>query len=435
MNAAPRTFLMLQGPHGPFFAQLAARLRRAGHIVHCIGFNAGDQFYWQGEGYSAFKGPSHTWRIFLKEFLFRHQITDIVLYGDARSHHAAAIDIGKERDMRLHVFEEGYLRPYWVTYERDGTNGFSPLMDLTIDDMRKALAVWSRHLSEVPATWGELRQHIYYGISYHAYIMLGSASYLGYRSHRNRTIADEFASNLEHLLKLPVKVVRRFLAQRRIKRGDFTYSLVLLQLAHDASVQSHSSFKDMISLIRLSLQDFAFGAPSHMHLVFKAHPLEDYFQPLAEYTFARAEQLGIRDRVHFVEGGKLAKLLDSAHSVVTINSTAAQQALWRGLPVRPLGRAVYNKPSLVSGQDLTEFFKNPDYPIRDDYTVFRRFMLETSQVMGGFYSVRGSARLIRSILPWMLEEQSQYQKIFDNLGQNQSETPILTAKPRLKLVK
>ena len=260
-----------------------------------IGFNAGDQFYWKGaSGYHAFKGPPHIWSTYLKEFLFRHQVTDIVLYGDVRSHHATAIEIGKERNIRMHVFEEGYLRPYWVTYERDGASGHSPLMNIDIQQMKRALDVWPRHISEVPATWGELRQHIFYGISYHAYILLGAASYLSYRSHRSRTIAAEFSSNLKHMLKLPFKVVRRAIAQRRILRGDFTYSLVLLQLAHDASIQAHSSFKDMISLIRLSLQDFASSAPSHMHLVFKAHPLEDYFQPLAEYTFARAEQLGIR---------------------------------------------------------------------------------------------------------------------------------------------
>ena len=32
----------------------------------------------------------------------------------------------------LHVFEEGYLRPYWITYERGGSNGNSALMGIAL---------------------------------------------------------------------------------------------------------------------------------------------------------------------------------------------------------------------------------------------------------------------------------------------------------------
>jgi capsular polysaccharide export protein len=39
----------------------------------------------------------------------------------------------------VHVFEEGYLRPYWVTYESDGSNGHSQLTKLSVTDMKTAL--------------------------------------------------------------------------------------------------------------------------------------------------------------------------------------------------------------------------------------------------------------------------------------------------------
>jgi capsular polysaccharide export protein len=66
--------------------------------------------------------------------------------------------------------------------------------------------------------------------------------------------------------------------------------------------------------------------------------------------------------VHFVRGGKLAPLLDSASSAVTVNSTSAQQALWRGLPLKCFGAAVYDKPEFVSEQPLAEFFRSPKPP-------------------------------------------------------------------------
>jgi hypothetical protein len=42
-----RKFLFLQGPHGPFFSELAQQLTAAGAICHRIGFNRGDQAFWQ----------------------------------------------------------------------------------------------------------------------------------------------------------------------------------------------------------------------------------------------------------------------------------------------------------------------------------------------------------------------------------------------------
>ena len=44
--AGDRVFLLLQGPHGPFFHALARMLRAAGSTVWRVGFNAGDRAFW-----------------------------------------------------------------------------------------------------------------------------------------------------------------------------------------------------------------------------------------------------------------------------------------------------------------------------------------------------------------------------------------------------
>ena len=49
-----RRFLFLQGPHGPWFRQLAAMLRQAGAGVWRVGFNLGDRMFWPGPGYIGF---------------------------------------------------------------------------------------------------------------------------------------------------------------------------------------------------------------------------------------------------------------------------------------------------------------------------------------------------------------------------------------------
>jgi capsular polysaccharide export protein len=119
---------------------------------------------------------------------------------------------------------------------------------------------------------------------------------------------------------------------------------------------------------------------------------------LGRVIAATARRLGIEQRVLFLDGGpSLTSLLDGAGSVVTVNSTAAQQALWRGLPVLALGRAVYAKPGIVSDQSLDAFFANPRRPDQQAYWQFRRFLSETSQLRGSSYSQSGIAELLGTL--------------------------------------
>jgi len=133
-------FVFLQGPHGPFFAQLAKMLRHAGARCIRVGFNRGDQAFWSPKSdYIAFRHDHSAWPETFERILTEHHVTDLVLYGDTRAIHAQAIEIAKARGIKIHVFEEGYLRPYWVTYERNGSNGHSRLMDMTLQEMQDAL--------------------------------------------------------------------------------------------------------------------------------------------------------------------------------------------------------------------------------------------------------------------------------------------------------
>lgn len=117
------------------------------------------------------------------------------------------------------------------------------------------------------------------------------------------------------------------------------------------------------------------------------------------------------DRVHYFRGGKLAEMLAHARAVVTVNSTAGQQALWRGLPVKALGRAVYCKPGLVSDQTLADFMANPCLPDAASYRVFRDYLLQTSQVPGGFYSRRSRAHALRVVADLILAPEDPYQAL------------------------
>jgi capsular polysaccharide export protein len=404
-----RSFLFLQGPHGPFFHQLGRMLSRAGATVRRVGFNRGDRAFWPDrESFIPFRGAPGDWPEAFHDIVERHGITDIVLYGDTRPIHAQAAAAAREMGLCVHVFEEGYLRPYWVTYERGGSNGHSRLMRMTVEEMRAALADRDADLPDAPARWGDMRQHIFYGALYHWFVLTGFWDFRAYRPHRSLTVGQEFLLHLRRLALMPLHRAERFLATTRIRRGGFPYHLVLLQLEHDASFRMHGPFATMTEFLDLCIDGFARGAPPHHHLVFKAHPLEDGRVPLSREIRRLARERGVAARVHFVRGGKLARLLEAARSAVTVNSTAAQQALWRGLPVKSFGQAIYGKAELVSSQPLPEFFAQPIRPDSRAYRDFRRYLLETSQVTGGFYSRAGRRRLLRQVVDMMLAPEDPY---------------------------
>jgi len=407
-SAEGHRFLFLQGPHGPFYHRLGRMLSRAGAEVWRVGFNRGDRAFWPSDSYIPFKGTLEDWPETLRHILTEKRITDIVVYGDTRAIHATAVAEARARGLRIHVFEEGYLRPYWVTYERDGANGHSRLMEMTLPQMQAAISALDMDLPDAPAHWGDMAQHMVWGALYHWFVLTGFWDYRNFRPHRALTVGQEFLLYLKRLAFLPLHRAERIAATWRIQHGGFPYHLVLLQLEHDSSFQMHSPFATMADFLELVMEGFAKGAPRHHHLVFKAHPLEDGRTPVARDIRRLAAAHGVADRVHFVRGGKLARLLNPARTAVTVNSTAAQQVLWRGLPLKVFGAAVYAKPEFVSSQPLAEFFAKPTRPDSKAYRDYRHYLLETSQIPGGFYSARGRRELMRQIVDMMLLPEDPY---------------------------
>jgi capsular polysaccharide export protein len=246
---------------------------------------------------------------------------------------------------------------------------------------------------------------------YHWFVMFRNGEYRNFRPHRDLPVTKEFQLYLERLLLLPFHAISRRIETLRIRYGGFPYHLALLQLEHDSSFQKHSPFSTMTDFLAEIVDGFANGAPRHHHLVVKAHPLEDGRVPVQQEVRRLARQHGVEDRVHYVRGGKLAQLLNDARTAVTVNSTAGQQVLWRGIPLKVFGRAVYDKPEFVSNQSLRAFFAGASRPDNRAYKDYRRFLLETSQVSGGFYSARGRRRLMRHVVDMMLSADDPYEAL------------------------
>lgn len=388
-----RTYLFLQGPPGPLFRRLGQAMAERGVVVHRINISGGDFRDWP-DGAVDFRGRYSEWPAFIDRYLRQHQVTDILLFGDCRPYHVSARGIAELRNVRTHVLEEGYLRPDWMTLEREGVNARSTLGR----DKQRFLADAKRLRPEpqLPPITASFRRRARDSYWYYHSVVVGRLRYPHYRSHR---VTPAILEGLGWLWKFVAEKHRARRAARILQRLANQPKFVLpLQLSTDYQIRTHSLFPDMQSAAAYAIESFAVNAPAEVHLLLKAHPLDPSF--FGWTTFARriARRLRVEDRIHFVDGGDLDDILEDARGLVCVNSTSATLALARGIPVCTIGEALYDMPGLTHQEHLDTFWANPTPPEPGLYPAFRRVLVDRSLVRGGLSSESAVEILIQSML-------------------------------------
>jgi capsular polysaccharide export protein len=120
-----RTILFLQGPPSPFWAELADGFEAAGHRMRKVNFCPADVLYWRRRGADAYRGRFSRWRLWLRNYLLEHEVTDILYYADRLPYHVVASELADELGIAANAVEFDYLRPDWITLERSGMGAYS----------------------------------------------------------------------------------------------------------------------------------------------------------------------------------------------------------------------------------------------------------------------------------------------------------------------
>lgn len=390
MTLPPRAiFLFLQGPPGPFFAQLAAGLESEGHSCWRINFNGGDWLDWRGSA-DDFTDDLETWPGYLGRVLDKKAVTDIILFGDCRPLHEAAIALANERRLRVHVFEEGYVRPDWVTLERGGVNGHSSLPR----DPQEYLHL-AHGLPPVPVhppIPASFRQRAIEAFGYFAAGCLFKFRFARYQSHRPYSAAAELAGWALRFTVRPLARLRAALTFRRL--GQRRYFVLPLQLDSDHQIRTHSPFGGMTEAIERIVASFGEHAPADTVLVIKEHPLDNGLKGWRGIVRKIASSFDLSHRILFLEHGHIDALVAHAAGVVTVNSTTGTLALSAGTPVAVLGVAVYDLPGVTHVGELDSFWTNPGRPQLEIYEAFRRVLVARCLLRGGFSNARARAHLV-----------------------------------------
>lgn len=367
-------------------------LRERDHGVRRVNFCGGDLAYAGNDDAWNFRGQVAALSDWYVSQMKVGNFTDVIMFGDCREIHRPIHPIAQTLGLRVHVFEEGYVRPHWLTLEQHGVNGRSqlPRDPAWYLDQR-------RFTPPSPAgkpTGYNLFERAFHDIRYRAANTLYAQRFPHYRSHRPRNGFFEYAGLATRALRQRQHHKDSDQVTRELLDAKKQYYIFPLQLNSDAQIVVHSPFGGIREAIGKVLESFARYAPADTRLVIKNHPLDTGLIDYRNHTEQLARELGIADRLRFIDAGHLPTLLDNARGAVVVNSTVGLSALHHRRPLIALGTAIYSMPGLTWQGSLDDFWLYAEQPDMSLYQAFLDYVIHHTQINGDFYTKTGIAMAV-----------------------------------------
>lgn len=375
--------ILLQGPIGPFFARLASDLRAAGATVYKINFNGGDWLFYHKNSVN-FKQPIETWSAFFETFVQKHNIDVVFLFGDCRPIHKAAHAIATKHNLDIGVFEEGYIRPNYITLERYGVNANSTIPQLA-DFYANLQDTGKKNSQTIDKTFGFAAL---WGMLYNTASTLATPYFWHYQHHKSLSIWQGLYWIRSFWRKWLYAFQQKNELQMLTTKYSKKYFLVPLQVHNDAQIHHHSDFFSVEAFISEVINSFAMHAPADNFLVIKHHPMDRGFNHYGKLIKVICQKnRALKNRLHYVHDLHLPTLLNHAKWVVVVNSTVGLSALDHLCPVVTCGNAIYDIEGLTYQGGVHAFWQAaPSFKVDQNlhYKFINQLVLG-SQINGNFY--------------------------------------------------
>jgi capsular polysaccharide export protein len=392
---AQKGYLFLQGPSSPLFARIAEHLTAADRSCFRINLNVGDQIFWRLGGSFCYREGLAAWGSYIRAFMDTHDIGTIIMLGEERPYHGEAVRAAKERGIDVVAIEMGYLRPDWVTVERDGlsSNSHFPRDPAIILDAAKDLPEpdWTRKYSQTFVA------EALYDLAYYLPSVFLGFLYPRYHFHGIYHPLAEYMGWIGRLITENWRNKRANRLTQFLTAGSAPWFVYPLQLETDYQLRVHSPYNSQREAIAEIIRSFANHADRSAKLAIKVHPLDNGLISWGRFVGQEAKKNDVMERVVYLDGGDFNALVQGSCGIVTVNSTAALHGLKKGVAVKVLGTAVYDVHGMTDQQVLDGFWGQPKRPDPTLTAAFFRLMAATIQERGNFYSNAGSSAAAEAI--------------------------------------
>ena len=380
-----KNVLFLQGPIGPFFKKLDLHFRSKNANTFKITLNAADWLFSNKDNTYPFKGKREEWTQYIEIFFKEHKIDKIFLFGDCRFYQSHAIKIAKQLDIEIFVFEEGYLRPDFITLERDGVNDYSKISREA--QFYRALNDDYLNIPSSISAKPVYKQMAFSAIFYYIAGHLFAFRYPNYTHHRESSAVKEFFWWWNHVfLKAKYKLTEKKVLKKITSDFSSLYYFVPLQTHNDFQLTVHSRFNNIEEFITEVMQSFALHAPKDTMLLFKHHPQDRGRKDYNIFIADLSTTFGISDRIIVVHDTHLPTCLEHSIGTVTINSTVGLSSLIHNKPTITLGKAIYDIEGITTkNRHLDDFWVHYYKPDIEILQKFRTYLLKNTQLNGSFY--------------------------------------------------
>jgi capsular polysaccharide export protein len=381
-----RHFLFISAPFGPFARELADCLQDHGAVCTRIIVNGGDVLDWGAKDAVVYFGAEGGWSDWLQALIQRRRVTDIVTYGDSSPYSVKALLLGQALNLRLHVFEQGYFRPDWVTLERGGVNANSRLPrdpDWYRDNADRLSPPEAARVGRTtPAMVGRI-------LGYHTAMYFGLPFFARFRTPYHYSALWQGLGHCWRFASQRLSGGKQRQRQEELINSGRPLYLVLLQRPGDSQLWRHSDFEGTEAFLQKVVASFAAHAPQDAMLLVRPHPLDHGLDDHESILTKLARREAVTGRVHFVDHGKLHEILPVMSGAVCVNSTAGLAAVEFGCPTVVLGRALYDMQGLTHQGGIDSFWTRAETPDPSLYEAFRDVMMATTQVNGAYATKRG----------------------------------------------
>lgn len=381
--------LFLQGPVGPFFARLSEYLEENHAMTaYKINFNGGDRYYYPEKDNKSlsYHGGIDEFKAFLKQYVEANEIDTIVCFGHQRIYHQIAKELCLEnKEQRsFWAFEEGYLRPHYITFEKWGVNYNSRLMQKA-EYYLSLQTCLEEPKAPLPMASGFVPRALL-AMRYYYEMDKQKQEYAQYQHHRETQLSIYVGAWLLSGYRHFTYQFRENRFARLVEKGGLgRFFIAPLQVYNDSQVTANGRGKSVPSFIRHLLYSFAKYAPKETQLVFKHHPMDRGFNHYGALIKKLSKRYGIEGRVHYLFDVNLPTLMREAAGMVVLNSTSGLSGMIHGIPVKALGEAHYDFDGLTDQQTLAKFWKDPMRPDSSAFNAYRRYLLHKTQLNGNFY--------------------------------------------------